>query len=81
MSVGEDSDPLSTSNPRCNSVELDMTHGMEQTCDLQGRYMTISRPNKDRLTIPGVAIFMDCKSPLLPWDAIDAVPKSKLRLG
>jgi len=81
MRVGDDPDPLSTANPLCNSMDFDTTHGVEQSCDLPGRYMTLSRINKDRMSIHGVAIFMDCKSPLLPWDAIDAAPESTLNLG
>jgi len=81
MRVGDDPDPLSTANPLCNKEEFDTTHGVEQSCDLPGRYMTLSRIDKDRLGIHGVAIFMDCKSPLLPWDAIDAAPESTLNLG
>jgi len=82
MQVGDDPDPLSTTNLLCNEEEFDTTHGVEQSCDLPGRYMTLSRPGKDRLGIHGVAIFMDCKSPLLPWDAIDdAFPESTQTLG
>jgi len=40
-------------------------------CDLAGRYVTIIRPNTDRLLLSAVATFIDCNSPLIKWDPFD----------
>jgi len=47
---------------------------------LTGRYVTIVRPGKDRICLAGVAVFVDCSSPLLPWDAISGLPMT-INLG
>jgi len=80
MRVGDNPDPLSTTNPLCNEEEFDTTHGVEQSCNLPGRYMTLTRPGKDRLGVHGVAIFMDCDSRQLPWDPIGGLNTS-MNLG
>ena len=49
-------------------------------CDIPGRYTTLVRPGKDRLGIMGVAVFIDCDSPLLPWDQIEGF-LAELQLG
>jgi len=33
--------------------------------------MTLVRPGQDQLSIMGVAVFIDCDSPLLPWDQVE----------
>ena len=40
------------------------------------------RPGKDRICLAGVAVFIDCNSPLLPWDKFTGLPKTiSLSLG
>jgi len=36
--------------------------------------VTINKPGTDQLALAGVSVFMDCDSPLLPWDLLDVLP-------
>jgi len=72
VSVGESPDPQANTN--CNTASFDITSGREQPCNLPGRYVTITKPGTDQLVLAGVSVFMDCDSPLLPWDTIVGLP-------
>jgi len=71
VSVGDSASPFV--NPPCDTGLLDIKYGKEVACDLPGRYVTIEKPGGagTSVCLRGVAVFMDCDSPLLPWDAID----------
>jgi len=44
-------------------------------CDKAGKYISVVRARTDdSLVLAGVAVFIDCDSPLLPWDSIDEFP-------
>lgn len=72
--VGDDAEPLN--NPSCNTEAIDTTAGKEQKCDLAGRYVSLDRPGYERVLSHGVAVFIECNSPLLPWDAVTDFPTS-----
>jgi len=70
--VGDDSSPYG--NQACNTVPLTTVEGSEVSCNLAGQYVSVVRPTKDRLVLTGVAVFIDCDSPDLPWDTITGFP-------
>lgn len=52
-------------------MDIDLTNGKEQTCDEKpGRYVALVRPGEDTVAVNGVAVFIECNSPLLPWDPV-----------
>jgi len=45
-----------------------------------GRFVNVVKGDSNPLQLSGVSVFMDCESPLVPWDTIEATPTS-MKLG
>ena len=72
--IGDLADPYD--NPSCTTGTISTTDGNEVSCNLPGKYVGIVRPGTDSLFLVGIAIFMDCDSPQLPWDPLGGLNTS-----
>ena len=67
--VGNDVTPMS--NPSCNTVALTVSLGVEQACNLSGRYVHVVRKMYGRIVMPKLAVFPECDTPNFLWDAFN----------
>jgi len=65
--VGNDVTPMS--NESCNTAALTTTDGVEQACNLNGRYVHVVRQvSSSWMVMPKLAVFPDCDAPNFLWD-------------